>query len=379
MYDVVIAGAGPAGCACALALSRGGHRVALLDARTFPRDKVCGDAIPGAAVRSLRRLADELGIPAPEPAGAVAVRHARFYGDGARPIELAWRLPAYNSTRLAFDAWLSESVRAYTTTHLRLGKRVGGVTVHSDRVVVEASGAALEAKLIVGCDGANSIVARALTGTRLDRRHHLAAVRAYFRGVRGAAPATNDVYFLRDWQPGYAWVFPVGDDRYNVGVGMSSAAVSERRVDLRAVLDTVTRSAPALAGRFAEAERCGPTVGFGLPVGSRTVPASGERFLLCGDAASLIDPLGGHGIDTAIASGILAAEQADWCLRHERFDAGAMRPYEAALERRIRPTLRRNGYVVRAGTRAPWLLDVAGALDRLPGGQAVKGLVQGWL
>ena len=209
-------------------------------------------------------------------------------------------------------------------------------------------------------------MARALTDTRLERRHHLAAVRAYYRGVRGAAPDTNDVYFPRRWQPGYLWVFPVGDGLYNVGIGMSSAAISARRVNLAAALDEAIAEHPALRARFAGAEQVGRTVGFGLPTGSRAVQCHGDRFLLCGDAAALIDPIGGHGIDTAIRSGVLAAETAVVGLRQNRLDAAALAPYAEALAREIRPKLRRHGYLMRLGGRAPWLFDLGTRLARVP-------------
>ena len=376
MYDVVIAGAGPAGTACALALSRHGRRVALVERLAFPRDKVCGDAIPGAAYRHLRRLGDELGVPLPRPRPHADVKHARFFGDGPHALRVSWHVPAFNATRVAFDRWLYEAVAEYTATDLLPGRRITDVRVGPDRVAVATSAGALSAKLVVGCDGAHSAVARALTATRLDRRHHLAAVRAYYRGVGGGRRATNDFYFLRRWQPGYLWVFPAGGGLWNVGFGMASDAIAARRVDLRATLAEVLAEHPRLRWRFAGAEQVGRTVGFGLPTGSRTVPASGERFLLCGDAASLIDPLGGHGIDKAVESGVLAAEQADWCLRRDRYAAADMQPYEDALARRIRPTLRRNGRVVRLGTAAPWLLDAALGLDRVPG---LTALAQRWL
>ena len=368
MYDVVIAGAGPAGTACALALSSTpGLRVALLDkARAFPRDKVCGDAIPGAAAREVARLAECLGLDLSPPDTRAGIRHARFYGDDPAPLELTWVVPAYNATRERYDAHLYRAVERHTATDIHLGATVRQVERHADRLTVVTTAGDVDARLLIGCDGANSAVARALTDTRLERRHHLAAVRAYYRGVRGAAPDTNDVYFPRRWQPGYLWVFPVGDGLYNVGIGMSSAAISARRVNLAAALDEAIAEHPALRARFAGAEQVGRTVGFGLPTGSRAVQCHGDRFLLCGDAAALIDPIGGHGIDTAIRSGVLAAETAVVGLRQNRLDAAALAPYAEALAREIRPKLRRHGYLMRLGGHAPWLFDLGTRLARVP-------------
>ena len=366
MHDVIIVGAGPAGAACALSLSRGGYRVALLDGATFPRDKICGDAIPGAACRSLARLADELGLPRPPAAVTEDIRHARFYADRPRPLRLTWSVPAYNATREAFDDWLYRTVRERTDTDVHEGVRVRGVRRERDRLVVEADGGEWAGRFVVGCDGAHSAVARSLTDTRLDRRHHFAAVRAYFQDVSGARAATNDVYYLRRWQPGYLWVFPLPGNLYNVGFGMASDEVSRRRINLRTAMAEALDEHPGLRERFASAQQIGPTAGFGLPVGSRSVRAHGDRFVLCGDAAALIDPIGGHGIDKAIDSGVYAAECALACLREGRFDADATARYERALARHVRPTLRRNGRIMRLGTRFPWLATALVELERVP-------------
>ncbi len=58
-YDVIIVGAGPAGCACALTLRDTDLKVALFDKKSFPRDKVCGDAIPGRAIKTLKDISPD--------------------------------------------------------------------------------------------------------------------------------------------------------------------------------------------------------------------------------------------------------------------------------------------------------------------------------
>ncbi len=61
-YDVAIIGAGPAGWTCALSLKNAGLKVLLIDKATFPRDKVCGDAIPGSAIKTLKSISPEYGV-----------------------------------------------------------------------------------------------------------------------------------------------------------------------------------------------------------------------------------------------------------------------------------------------------------------------------
>jgi flavin-dependent dehydrogenase len=153
-----------------------------------------------------------------------------------------------------------------------------------------------------------------------------------------------------------------------VGLGMLSELVAQHKIDLRQLLLHHLATHPALAGRFAQARQLGPVRGFGLPIGGgRQRAASGARFVLCGDAASLIDPLQGHGIDLAICSGILAANQVKQCVAQQDFSAGFMRQYDAALQQQLGPQLARSYRLMRLlGTR-PWLLNLGTRLASLPG------------
>ena len=369
-YDVAIVGAGPAGTACALALRGSGLRVVMLDKAVFPRDKICGDAVPGHALKALRQL---------DPAYTEAlwqlqprdeVRRSRLVAPGGRSFYLHWKLPTFNSPRLDFDAALLNLVRQQTTTEIRENAALKNVEITPDCARLRlADGSEITARLVVGCDGAQSVVGRRLLPEpRLARAHHCAGVRAYFENVGGSESGTTEFFFSRSHLAGYLWLFPVGAGRYNVGLGMLSELVSQHKLDLRQLLLENLATHPALAGRFRQARQLGPVRGFGLPIGGgRQRPASGARFLLCGDAASLIDPLQGHGIDLAIRSGILAAAQARQCMASQDFSAAIMQQYDAALQRQLGPQLARSYRLMRLlGTR-PWLMNLGISLARLPG------------
>jgi len=369
-YDVAIVGAGPAGTACALALRGSGLRVVLLDKATFPRDKICGDAVPGHALKALQQL---------DPAYTEAlwqlqprddVRRSRLVAPSGRSFYMYWKLPTFNSPRLDFDAALLALVRQHTTTEIWENAALKNVAITTDCAQLAlASGQVLTARLVVGCDGAQSVVGRRLLPEpRLARAHHCAGVRAYFENVAGSESGTTEFFFSRSHLAGYLWLFPVGAGRYNVGLGMLSELVAQHKIDLRQLLLHNLATHPALAGRFAQARQLGPVRGFGLPIGGgRQRAASGARFLLCGDAASLIDPLQGHGIDLAIRSGILAAHQVKQCVAQQDFSADFMRQYDAALLQQLGPQLARSYRLMRLlGTR-PWLLNLGTRLASLPG------------
>lgn len=365
-YDVVILGAGPAGTACALALRESGLRVALLDKDQFPRDKVCGDAIPGLALKAIRKLSPALYEELYALPQKAETRDSRLFAPNGDDIRVRWQIQTFNSPRLHFDARLLELVRAHTPTEIKLDFPVKDIRVSAEQVTLTPADEQppLTCRLLIGCDGANSVAARKLTQRPLDRAHQCVAVRAYFRGLTDTDETTTEFYFLREYLAGYFWIFPVGGGIYNVGFGMLSEDVAAQKLDLKKVLLAITREHPQVARRFAQAQQLGEVKGFGLPLGGKSRPISGSRFLLCGDAASLIDPLQGHGIDTAIQSGILAAEQAKRCFEKQDFSAGHMRWYEQQVYQKIGKKLARSYRLMRFIATKPWLVNAGFGVAR---------------
>jgi menaquinone-9 beta-reductase len=368
-YDILIIGAGPAGTACALALAGSGLRVGLLDKATFPRDKICGDAIPGPALQALARLnplyAEQLReLTRPH---RTDVSTSRLVSPRGQVLSVRWQVPAFNSARLHFDDALLALVRRHTTTEILENSPVKTVAATAAGVAVTLrSGQVLAARLVIGCDGANSVVGRCLVPHPRNRQRHCAAVRAYYQGVAEAPNTTSDFLFLRRYRAGYCWVFPVGNGRYNVGFGMLSEDIARAKVDLKRVLNELLTTHPDLARRFRPARQIGPVRGFGLPLGGSRRPLTGPRTLLCGDAAALIDPLQGHGIDKAVISGILAAEHARRCCQAQDFSPASLAQYGAAVQRRFGAELRLRYGLMRLLARTPWLVEAAFGLSRWP-------------
>jgi geranylgeranyl reductase family protein len=369
-YDVAIIGAGPGGTACALALRQSGLRVVLLDKAQFPRDKVCGDAIPGHALKALRRLDPAFADALWQLQPLDAVQQSRLVAPNGDSLWMRWKLPSFNCSRETFDAALLDLVRTHApATAILENTGAKRMDIEANQVRIQTSqGPEISCQLVIGCDGANSVLRRQLLPAPLDRAHHCAGVRAYFENIKGAEAGLTEYFFTKDYLQGYLWIFPVGRGRYNVGLGMLSETVARHRVDLKQVLPQLLATHPALAGRFDNARQYGPIQGFGLPLGGgRTVPMSGGRFLLCGDAASLIDPIQGHGIDTAMQSGILAAAQAVSCLARQDFSAAFMQQYDAQVAHQISRKLAKSYRLMRFLSNKPWLVNAGVRLARVPG------------
>jgi geranylgeranyl reductase family protein len=305
-FDVVVAGAGPAGSVAALVLARGGARVALADKAAFPRDKACGDLV---GPRGVQVLAD-LGVPVPD-----AGQGSDLLAVG--PSGRRSRLPAYTGRtypghgivvpRLALDHALREAALAAGAVGVRA--RITGVERDSAgtvRAVTASDGRRLAGDVVIGADGALSPVAR-LAGM-LDSGAALwgFAVRAY---VPGEVPLPLLVLLeSRPWRiyPGYGWLFPGEDGQANVGIGVGMGAV-RRSVPLR---DDLDRFCALLRerGDLGRAAVPGPVIGGWLRMGGTGSPPAAGNVLLVGDAAGLINPLQGEGIAPAMISARLAAE-----------------------------------------------------------------------
>ncbi|GAB3850971.1 hypothetical protein GCM10029963_37990 [Micromonospora andamanensis] len=173
-FDVVVVGAGPAGVAAALAARRAGAEVLLLDRAEFPRDKACGD---GIAAHALDVLA-ELGVR-DAVAGFSPVSALRLVAPDGGAVARALPRPAYTVPRQVFDARL---VAAAVGDGVPLGRRaVRRVEVRADRVVLDGE---ISAGVVVGADGAGSVVRRALGEPNNPDRHLALAI----RGTRPRRP-----------------------------------------------------------------------------------------------------------------------------------------------------------------------------------------------
>ena len=374
MYDVAILGAGPAGTTCALALHAAGVRVVLLDKDTFPRDKICGDAIPGRSFKVMRSIRPEWEEELFALRQRATIRSARVVAPNLKDFTLDWEQRAYNSPRLDFDNHLFGMVGRHTDTEIRQGFYARGIERTAEGITLTATdGTSVSAKLLIACDGANSVVARKLDPQPLDRRHHAAAVRAYVRGVRGLREDTNEVITVEKFLPGYLWIFPVGEGLANVGFGMLSERVKATGMNLRAALLEVIHEHPDFRDRFAGAEIVGEVTGFGLPFGSQLRPLAGNRYLLAGDAGALIDPMAGHGIDKAMLSGKMAAGWAARALAADRYEADFLRGYEREVYAALAGEFRRNHLAMRFLAGKPWLINWGVGLAR---NDTLKGLLR---
>ena len=341
-YDVAIVGAGPAGSTCALALHNSGLKTALIDKNSFPRDKVCGDAIPARCEKVLHAIDPLLAQRLREFHQKVDIKGCRIVAPNRAFFDFFFHTPGYCSERLHFDDFLLQLALDWSSVDLYDGYDLSGIEGEAGRWQLRSrDGVEIYCRALIGCDGAQSLVSRQLTERKMSKDHHCAAVRAYYENIADLDPGKMEIHFLQEHLPGYFWIFPLPDNRANVGFGMLSSRISERGVGLRQSLEEIVSQAPGLRERFASAVLHGPVTGFGLPLGSRKVEMSGAGFLLCGDAAALIEPATGEGIGNAMLSGRLAAEHIAAALKAGDLSAHRLKAYDQAVYAKIWKDLRR--------------------------------------
>lgn len=305
----VVVGAGPAGSSAAFHLARAGHPVLLVDRARFPRDKACGDGLTAPAVRELAAF----GLDPGSMSTWKEISGTSFVSPGGREVRL--------DTASHGGPWFAVAARAELDATLVARAREAGAEVLEGARLVEAAatpeglrlhlddGLEVWADTAVGADGAWSPLRRALEGPTEPRIAKWHSSRAYVEGVDGPAAERAYVWFDADLLPGYAWSFPLGDGRVNLGVGALRETGGGGGWIVRRT-EQLLDSPPARLALGAGARPSGRALVWPIPTEMRRYRLTGAngRVLYAGDAADATDPMTGEGIAEAILTGRLAAE-----------------------------------------------------------------------
>ena len=341
--------------------ARGGASVVLLEQGERGRDKICGDGLTPRAVAAM----DALGVPLD---GAHRIAGLRMMA-GRQVRELPWpasgRFPGHGAVwpRRRLDAALIDAaaeagadVRFSSSAQPVLdGDRVTGVTVETSSGTEE-----IDAGMVVVAAGAPGAVARLVGATRDPDEPFGLAIRTYAETPRHAEDMLEACLTLRDTDgravPGYGWMFPCGDGTVNIGVGALSTMKGFKKLNLNTLLESYR-------GVVGDAWSLGPNLerprAWRLPMS--TVRRHGPGWVAIGDAAGLVNPMNGEGIDYGLESGMLAAERflADPASAPEVYDRLIGERFDAFLRTGRRfafvighPALLRPGLRLAVGTQA---------------------------
>ncbi|MGR3514604.1 MAG: geranylgeranyl diphosphate reductase [Paracoccaceae bacterium] len=302
-YDVVVVGGGPAGATAAEDLARSGITVALLD--RAGRIKPCGGAIPPRLMQDFDIGEDQL---------LTKVTTARMISPTGRKVDI----PIENGyvgmvDRKDFDPFLrARAVNAgadlFEGTFLKITREDDHPRVHY-RDKASAETVSIDAKLVIGADGAKSRVAL----SEVKDADKVPLVFAYHEII--AAPPKTDIYdpercdvvydgaISPDF---YGWVFPHGSTT-SVGMGTEDPDVS-------------LKDATAALRKASGLEDCETIRKEGAPIPLRPMDRwdNGQDLVLAGDAAGVVAPSSGEGIYYAMMGGRVAAHAAAACLASGR-------------------------------------------------------------
>ncbi|MFM8267877.1 MAG: geranylgeranyl reductase family protein [Ilumatobacteraceae bacterium] len=336
--EVLVIGGGPAGSAAGYWLARHGHDVTIVEKKSFPRNKTCGDGLTPRAVHQL----GEMGLT-----DRLAVHH-RYHGLRAtgmgRELELEWpEHPVYPRhgyvvRRRDLDEMVARNAEQAGARLLEHHEAVEPIVergfVHGAIVSNGTDPATpIRARYVVVADGANSRFGRALGTFRTKEWPYGTAIRTYWQTPRHADPWIESALDVHDRNgnplPGYGWIFPVGDGTVNIGVGLLSTFRDFKSVNTTHLLD-------AYAHQVAERWEIDPgapesrATSGRIPMGGSVGPKTGPNYLVVGDAAGSVNPFNGEGIDYAYETARMAAE-----VLHEALvsnDPLALQRYQAMLD-----------------------------------------------
>ncbi len=308
--DVLVVGAGPAGSACATRLAQSGRHVVLVDQHDFPREKVCGDGLIPDAHRALQRL----GLLEQVMQHAHRVDHVRCVGPRGGQIDVPGTLAVL--PRRILDALLcrhaTEAGAELRTPARFLTPVVEGSSVVGARLNTPEGERTLRANWVVMATGARI---QPIVSTELCERRTPSgiALRAYVHHPGFCARhRTMDVVWHRALRPGYGWIFPCGNDVFNIGVGAFFRRQSGRDqaadTNLRDVFDTFTRIHEPARALMDGGQMQGELKGAPLRCTLEGAQPGRAGLLVTGEALGSTYDFTGEGIGKALETGLLAAD-----------------------------------------------------------------------
>jgi flavin-dependent dehydrogenase len=328
MYDLIVIGGGPAGCAAGITAVRGGARVLLLERGRFPRHKVCGEFVSAESLSLLSTLLrkEDRGLVS----NSLRLPQTRIFVDASR-LTAQVSPPAASITRFDLDSALWQSaiangVHVRENCPVRSIKNVGPFSLKTDLEDFEATA-------IINATGRwSNLTSPTIRACAAGERW--IGIKAHFREQHPSHSV--DLYFF---EGGYCGVQPVGSETNGHGALVNACAMVQ--ADVASSLTEVFESHPALH------ERSRNWIPAMDPVTTSPLVFHEPELVNCGmlqagDAATFVDPFIGDGISLALRSGALAAESLVPVFSGERSLPQAAAAYPETYERKLGHVFRRS-------------------------------------
>ncbi len=337
--DVLIAGGGPAGSALAYHLAKKGVKIMVAEAQRFPRDKICGDGVSPIALAELNAMGikkwKKFSMANEISKVGLFIKNDKVFIDLSKPENLPFH--ARIIPRIELDNWIYETATKAGAQYLEDSRLINYTTTSSGVIAQLKQGSAskqISAKIIVGADGSNSVVARQIQGGKHADEFQLLGLRTYYENVNGPTDRV-DIYFTEDSFPGIYWLFPKGPSGANIGMAAISATFPHKPANIRSLLAGHLKNNADIKERVGMGKPEGKMDGWILKFFNPKSILTGNRFLLVGDAAGLINPLSGDGIQYALLSARWAAETLEECCKKNDFSAASLFHYRKKVDKEL--------------------------------------------
>lgn len=365
---VCVLGAGPAGSCAALQLAKLGIDCIVVDKASFPRDKVCGDALSSKVLTQLKKIDENI---------AKRLQSSIFKKDSwgvtfIAPNNISLEIPyapnylekkgdpgSFVCKRIDFDHFLFREMKMNPGIHVYESiDIVKQVRTENGYLLSNASGNfQVQAKMIIVANGAQSPFTKEIAGFKVEHKHYIAGIRAYYSGIKEIHDDNFiELHFLENVLPGYLWIFHLPNGEANVGIGMLSKSVARKKINLKKSLLDAVQNTPELKDRFANANLLGKIQGYGLPLGSKKRKLHGDHYVLTGDAGFLIDPFSGEGIGNAIYSARIAAITVAEAISRDDYSDNFLERYDREVYRVLWPELQLS-HKLQKLARSSWLFN----------------------
>ena len=302
MIDVVVVGAGPAGTACAKKLAENGVSVTVYDKRAeIGAPKRCGEGLSEASQQLIGTI--------PDRCIAQRIKGARLYAPNGRHLDAILSTGGFVLERKVFDKWMAEEA-ARAGAYIRANSFITSLVQDNHGYFVGVKGEFFgnefeeRAKVVVCATGAESSLRTQAMGVFSQVNLIDAGIQYEMANVEVESDFIH-IFLSTVFAPrGYAWVFPKGPNRANVGLGIIPQEKKPHEY-----LNDFLKAHPDLGqGSILEVNAgC-------VPVGGLVHDMVTNGFVLCGEAANHVNPIHGGGIKEAIVSGQLAADVIAECL-----------------------------------------------------------------
>ncbi|CAI6033041.1 NAD(P)/FAD-dependent oxidoreductase [Cohnella sp. JJ-181] len=348
VVDVAIIGAGIAGSSLAKALASRGRRVLLIDRRSFPRHKVCGEFLSPESARMLSELGVE---PAIRALGPADIRAAVIQAYGGASLRVPLPAAAWGISRYALDEALHREA-LLAGVELATGTSVTTMRRDADGFLLDmtqgGNARTVRARVVVGAWGVNGRIP-GWTGERPVKR--LAAspfmgVKAHYVGIQAADEV--ELYFF---EGGYLGLSPAGDGVVNAAALLDRSAIREAPADVHGWFGIARARCPALDRRLAGAVPLAGTQAAVAPVRLYAKPVPWDGIPLIGDACATIPPLCGDGMAMALRAAQLCAASTERYLQGELSLSTWEEEYVSSIFREFSGPLRWGNLLQRASGR----------------------------